>query len=235
MNGNVFVDSVFEKMEDHVIHPGGLRLTRRLLKYCAFPLGAKVVDVGCGTGITVECLNDLYGLHAVGIEVSATLLQQGKKRSPDLALLQASGEELPFANHSFNGAVLECSLSIMQNVDRVLGEINRILVPRGKLAIADVYVRVADTANTSFSPSCILTDGALRQTLINHNFKILLWEDQSALLKEFVASFIMAYGSAEKLWQCLLAAESDNKNMVTVMKTTKFGYFMLIAEKNNYG
>lgn len=193
-------------------HPGGIALTKRVIDYCAFFPGAKVIDVGCGTGVTVEYLCDTAGLQAVGVDLSRARLEQGKKRSPGLPVLQAAGEDLPFADACFEGGIAECSLSVMQDPAKVLAEFSRVLVLGGKLAITDIYV--PDSENTSG----FFYRRQLQKMLAEAGFTVITWEDQSACLREFVASYIMADGDRQELWQCVSAG-------------TKAGYFLLVAEK----
>jgi len=140
---NVYESSFIAKFPGNFLRPGGLILTKRIVDYCTFVQGAKVVDVGCGAGFTVEYLRDLCSLDAVGVDLSETLLKQGKERVPDLPLLRAAGEKLPFADGSVAGVLAECSLSVVEDIGMVLAECSRILAPGGKLAITDLYIRDA--------------------------------------------------------------------------------------------
>ncbi len=194
-------------------HPGGLVLTKRVVDYCEFIPGAKVIDIGCGTGMTVEFLRDIYLLQAVGIDLSKERLEQGRQRSPRLPLVQATAKGLPFADSSFEGGIAECSLSVMQEQEKVLAECSRVLVPGGKLAITDVYWPDSD------SSAGYMNSNQLKKMLEEAGFAIVVWEDQSTFLREFVACYIMEHGSMEELWQC-----------VSIPKT-KLGYFLLVAEK----
>ncbi|QDR79678.1 DVU_1556 family methyltransferase [Sporomusa termitida] len=198
-------------------HPGGLPLTKRVVECAAFAPGARVVDIGCGTGQTVEYLRNTCGLQAVGIDLAESRLEQGRARVPGLPLMRAAGEALPFATASMDGALAECSLSVMTDSSRVLAEIHRILVDRGKLVITDLYVRKPAAA----CPAGAGPGGELRKQLADAGFRILVWEDQTAYLREFVACYLMQYGSIAELWQCT-ANGKMNKQM---------GYFLLLAEK----
>jgi ubiquinone/menaquinone biosynthesis C-methylase UbiE len=194
-------------------HPGGVTLTKRIIDYCSFISGAKVLDVGCGTGTTVGYLQDVRRLQSIGVDLSEIRLEKGRKCSPGLALIQAPGENLPFADASFDGVIAECSLSVMQDTGRVLTEISRVLAPGGKLAITDVYLPASD------STAGYLNKIELKKMLEKVGFTSVIWEDQSVFLREFVARYIMEHGSVEELWQC-----------VPIPKK-KLGYFLLVAEK----
>jgi arsenite methyltransferase len=234
---NVFDKDIFIDPATGVIRPGGLMLTIRLVEACAFPQGAQVVDIGCGTGITGEFFRNRYGLNAVGVDLSAVLLLQGKERAPDLCLIQAVGEDLPFDDGSVDGVIAECSLSVMQDVERVLAEIRRILLPQGKLGISDIYIRYTEGAMPLRNIPCrgcisgALTEKELKQKLADHGFKLMMWEDQSQLWKEFIARLIMKYGSLDVFWQSALTVEGDNSDLQAAIKKARLGYFYLVAEK----
>jgi len=63
--------------------------------------------------------------------------------------------------------------------------------------------------------------------LTENGFNIIVWEDQSSFLKEFVARFIMEQGSSvEQLWQCI----ANRMNGRHIFQAAKLGYFLLVAE-----
>jgi len=220
--GLLFENSIFAKFPSRVIRPGGLRLTRQLLEYCTFEQGVKVVDIGCGAGITVQYLRDACHLCAIGIDLSEQLLQQARERVPDLPVLWASGENLPFPDNSFEGVIAECSLSVMEDVNKVLAECGRILISGGKLAITDVYIRKEEGNDCLPGETGAMTYAQFKKIVEENGFHIIVWEDQSIFLKEFVACFIMEHGLAEELWQCVLTKADDRKRL---------GYFLSVAEK----
>lgn len=220
-----------ERRAGAIFRPGGLALTTRLVAYLALPAGSKVVDVGCGTGVTVEYLREKLDADAIGIDASAVRVQQGRSRVPDLPLLEAPSEAMPFPDSSQAAVVAECSLSVMQDLRQVLKEFRRILMPGGKLAVTDLYIRawqqVASRATDQFSNG-IMVQEELIHLLEDYGFHILVWEDQSGYLKEFLAGYIMEHGSSEPLWQCLCR----NGSRITD-RSIKLGYFLLVAEKRD--
>lgn len=220
--GGFFENSIFANFQSRVIRPGGLQLTRRLLEYCAFEKGAKVVDIGCGAGITVQYLRDVCDLCAMGIDLSEQFLQQARERVPELPVLWAAGEHLPFPENSFEGVIAECSLSVMEDANKVLAECGRILISGGKLAITDVYILTAENNGPLSDETGAMTYVQFKKIVENNGFNITVWEDQSIFLKEFVACFIMEHGLAEELWQCGFTQAKERK---------KLGYFLSVAEK----
>lgn len=235
----LYESGIFATMADGVMRPGGLRLTKQLVEACAFPPGVKVIDIGCGAGMTVELLRDQYGLDAVGIDSSAVLLRRGKERSPDLRLVQATGDDLPLTDGSVNGVFAECSLSVMRYADGVLSEINRVLVPRGKLVISDIYLREPEGAMALRNLPCTgcisgaLTNTELVQKLQNSGFTLLGLEDRSDFLKEFIVRLIMDHGSLDEFWQATSTGEEDIQVLQSVVKKARPGYFWLMAEKDS--
>jgi ubiquinone/menaquinone biosynthesis C-methylase UbiE len=205
-------------------HPGGLFLTQRLLNYCSLNPGARVVDIGCGTGETIWCLHTKYDIDAIGVDLSSERLKEARTVSLALKLLLASAENLPLPDASMDTVIAECSLSVMQDPESAIAEASRILVSGGKLAISDVYAR-----SHSLS-SVFLTHAALAEILSKYGFNIVVWEDHFKCLAEFTASFIMEHGAIEKLWQEHLSAKNCRCDD---LKSHKLSYFLLVAEKIN--
>jgi hypothetical protein len=101
---------------------------------------------------------------------------------------------------------------------------NRILVPGGKLAVTDLYLRDMSCNFSADHSSGIMTYSEIIQVLGEQSFEIKVFEDQSTFLREFVAGFIMEHGGTEELWQCIGIEEDDKK-------IRGLGYYLLIAEK----
>mgnify|MGYP003585308095 CR=1 FL=1 len=211
-----------------VFRPGGLDLTRRLAECCAFSYQSKIVDIGCGTGVTVEYLRTTYDVDAVGVDLSASRIQQGNDRIPGSPLILAPGEELPFADTSLDGVLAECSLSVMNDAAKVLSECNRVLSSGGKLGISDLYDRTAIVPQDEQSPDThgILSYSKLVRLLDKYGFDIIFWEDQSSSLKEYVASYIIQGGSPDHLWHGITARLPD-----PALRPSQLGYFLLVAKK----
>lgn len=212
---------------DHVLRPGGLALTERLVALSAFVPSHKVVDIGCGTGVTVEYLRAVYGIDAIGVDIDAERVSQGNKRIVGSPLIQASGEALPFYAASMNGVLAECSLSVMDSVQTVIAESCRVLLPGAKLAVSDLYLRTGSNrpAGGDERDAGIFDHEQLSKLLARHGFTVLVWEDHSVVLKEYVAKYIMKYGLVDPLWQSIAV------RLPAALKPASLGYFLLVAKK----
>lgn len=124
------------------LRPGGFTITDQAMKLCAFDKGAKILDIGCGHGDTVNHLQETYGYQACGIDLSLPMIQEGKKKYPDLDLQYGDGEFLDmFSSFSFDGVLMECVLSLINLPDEALHEAFCVLQKGGKLILSDLYIK----------------------------------------------------------------------------------------------
>ena len=222
------------------LRPGGFALTDLGVKSCGFLPGARVLDVGCGNGATVERLVSLYQLQAIGLDPSEGLLEIGIEKNPDLNLIRGSGEDLPFPLEQMDGVFAECTLSVMENLDQVLKEIFRVLKPGGWLVINDVYARNPEGLKSLQElnlDSCIrraLPKDQLIGELVGHGFNIVDWSDHTNLLTQLTVNLIMAHGSMTQFWlkSSSCSGSVDPILAQAAIKQAKMGYFQLIAKKN---
>lgn len=223
------------------MRPGGLALTERALSRCGFSPGARVLDLGCGAGATVEYLIERRGLRAAGIDRSPTILGIGLERRGPLPLISALGEELPLAADTWDGIFSECALSVMRCADRVLSECGRVLKHGGRLVLSDLYLSGPDAAQKArgLPPNCCLAGAATREDLAAklgaHGFRIVFWEDHSPALKTFAAGLVFSHGSLERYWQAACGdgeGAADPRSIVEAFSRARPGYFLLIARKH---
>lgn len=98
-----------------------------------------VADLGCGTGsFTIELAKS--GARVIGIDQSAAMLRFARKYMKEfdkVELRQGSLEQLPIPDGTCNVATLVLVLSYVADVEAVLREAFRILVPGGRLFVVE--------------------------------------------------------------------------------------------------
>ncbi len=212
--------------------PGGLALTDRAVSVCDFPAQARLGDVGCGLGATVDHLRNRYGFKAWGMDISMEALAGGQ---PGFRI-QTAAETLPLSSESLDGLFCECMLSLLAFPGSSLREFNRVLQRNGALVISDLYLRrPVEGLNLGFPPGHSCLGGAMGSRewtaqVEEAGFELLCWEDHSFLLAELTARLVWELGSREALFENLFPCSGPGypgKNLSWVRP----GYFLLIARK----
>jgi ubiquinone/menaquinone biosynthesis C-methylase UbiE len=102
--------------------------------------GSKLLDIGTGSGKLIQRLYDEKGVHSIGTDTSASMLEEAVKKlgSRDIQLLHTkAGEALPFEENTFDYVTLCSVLFLLSKKDRedLLKEARRILKPQGEIVI----------------------------------------------------------------------------------------------------
>lgn len=102
-----------------------------------FAEGREVLEVGCGTGLLLERIAG-FSSRAVGIDLSPGMLDHARKRGLDVA--EGSATDLPFEDASFDVACSFKVLAHVEDLDRALSEMLRVVRPGGVI-VAELYNR----------------------------------------------------------------------------------------------
>ncbi|HET8632293.1 MAG TPA: methyltransferase domain-containing protein [Thermomicrobiales bacterium] len=101
----------------------------------------RALDVGCGTGEDAQALARAVGPGglAVGVDVSATMLAEARRRAAaaglPVAFCRADAQRLPFADDAFDRCRAERVLQHVEDPRAVLAELIRVTRPGGLVAI----------------------------------------------------------------------------------------------------
>jgi SAM-dependent methyltransferase len=112
---------------------------------------ATALDVGCGEGRFCRALRR-RGIAAIGIDPTAALLDEARRRDPGGDYHPGQAESLAFADGAFDLVVSYLTLIDIVDFRAALGEMVRVLKPGGSLLIANL---------TSFVSACV-ADGWVR-------------------------------------------------------------------------
>ena len=98
---------------------------------------ARVLDLGCGTGLLTERLRRELGSATVtGADFSAGMLEQASRERPDINWVRASALALPFAEASFDAITSTEAFHWFPDQAAALRECHRVLAPGGRLLVA---------------------------------------------------------------------------------------------------
>lgn len=111
--------------------PGLKRWREALLSHAS----GKVLEVGCGTGLTFGHYPEAACLH--GLDPAWESLEKAHRRAPEVALVNGSVESLPFADARFDCVVSSLVFCSVPDPDRGLAEIRRVLRPDGRLLMLE--------------------------------------------------------------------------------------------------
>jgi len=97
----------------------------------------RILDLGCGTGMLLTSL-EKRARFTVGVDMSAEMLGEAKKRATKAALVLADADHLPFADGSFDAVVSVTLLQNMPNPEGTVRELARVIRPNGKAIITSL-------------------------------------------------------------------------------------------------
>ena len=235
----IYEEIGLRELQGGPIRPGGLALTQRAIALSGLPKGSRLLDIGCGAGATIRYLKDACGFDAFGMDPSSLLLAEGAAKHVRIALVRGKGECIPFRDSVLAGVLAECSLSVTEKVEEVLGECWRVLKPGGLLIVNDVYARNPGgvAAVRTLPMECCLVGAVSRDEWASRmegsGFQVKLWEDHSLALKEFAAQLVFSYGSLEAFWcRSRTGARQDEiRETQRVVARALPGYFLMIAQR----
>ncbi len=117
----------------------------RMAERLGIEAGATVLDVGTGTGVFLPYLLNRVGAggRVIALDIAEEMLQTARtKRFDDnVAYLHADVTTIPVRNGLFDVVVCYSSFPHFRDKPRVLGEINRVTRPGGRLLICHTSSR----------------------------------------------------------------------------------------------
>jgi ubiquinone/menaquinone biosynthesis C-methylase UbiE len=219
---NIYEKGMLEEVTGRTLRPGGFMLTQEAVLQCRFPAGAAILDIGCGSGATVQFLREKFMLDACGVDITAEMIRRGKCISSDLPLFHGNANDLPFFSSAFDGVFLECSFSLLTDQRAVLAEVNRVLEKNGHLVISDFYYQKGPEK----------TKEDILEMVRQFGFEVECWQDKSECLYQLVADCIFNGKSIDLLWDCMMAKQENKGYSKEQIKRWKPGYFLLISRKS---
>jgi len=98
--------------------------------------GERILDIAAGTGTSSVALAKT-GAEVIALDFSAGMVEEGRRRHPDMTFVQGDAEKLPFADGEFDAVTISFGLRNVQNPDVALAEMYRVLKPGGRVVICE--------------------------------------------------------------------------------------------------
>lgn len=182
-----------------------------LLKHIVLRPGARVFDVGCGTGLFVRRLLTQNPLvTAVGLDLSEAMLAQAAANCAAVAdrleLIRGDSEVLPFATGSFDVVTCIHSFHHYPHQQPVIREMFRVLKPGGQLCLLD--------ANRDGWWGWLVFDGvvAMLEGGVHHcsgrQFRQLMWSEGFAAVEQVGGGWVAPF-----LLTCAIAPTSKQRTL----------------------
>jgi ubiquinone/menaquinone biosynthesis C-methylase UbiE len=112
------------------------RIIDAFVRLSGLPAGARVVDLGCGSGVFTEVLQR-RGYCCTGVDLSPKMIAIARNKFPKIEFIEGDVEQLQFSDGRFDGVLLSGLIHHLPNPSRCASEVFRILRSDGRFVAFD--------------------------------------------------------------------------------------------------
>jgi len=130
------IDEMMYSCGLEILHPGGIEKTDEMARMCQIDKDKKILDIGCGKGVTACYLANKYRCNVAGVDLSERMVQYARKMAAIRGLARrvsfttADAYSLPFHDESFDIVLAECT-TVLLDKEKALSEFLRVTKPSG--------------------------------------------------------------------------------------------------------
>lgn len=201
---------------------------RPLLDAVGFSSGARILEIASGTGY-ISHLATTLGATATGVDFSAAMVAEAKRRYPSASFSEADAESLPFGAESFDAVVIGFGVHHFPSPRLAVSEVRRVLRVGGRAAFT-----VWSSSDNKIQQALIegITESGLRGSALPTppNGDINSPERCIRLLSE--AGFGAQFSTAQKL-EIRLAVPSAERLLEITSRGTARGAALIRAQPEN--
>ncbi len=110
---------------------------RRITAAAVVEPGDRVLDACCGTGDLAIAARKAGG-KVTGLDFSEKMLERARRKSPAIEWVSGDVTALSFADGSFDAATVGFGVRNVDDLDKALAELRRVLVPDGRVGILEI-------------------------------------------------------------------------------------------------
>lgn len=162
-------ESVQERLADvlelRAADPQQRAMLEDYLKDLPVPAGARILEIGCGTGAVARTLaSRLDASEVVGLDPGSVFIEQARRRAEGngrLTFVTGDGRDLPFDDGSFDAVVCHTALCHIPAPEQVLAEALRVTRQTGWLAVFDGDYTATTVAISEHDPLQACVDAAI--------------------------------------------------------------------------
>jgi arsenite methyltransferase len=110
--------------------------------------GERVLDLGSGAGTDSLVAAQMVGRHGsvTGIDMTPAMLAKARTAAVEMGtanveFVESEAEQLPFRDEHFDVVISNGVIDLIPDKDAVFAELYRVLVPGGRMQIADVTIQ----------------------------------------------------------------------------------------------
>ncbi|MBI1848160.1 MAG: methyltransferase domain-containing protein [Candidatus Rokubacteria bacterium] len=145
LDGERDLRPIVASLEERGRAPSQARLRRRFLRFVPVRPGARVLEVGCGTGVVLRDLAALAGRRGEveGVDASRRVVAAARRlcraapRSAPIRVHVADARALPWAEGRFDAAVAVTLILHVTDPVAVVREMARVVRPGGRVGLQD--------------------------------------------------------------------------------------------------
>jgi ubiquinone/menaquinone biosynthesis C-methylase UbiE len=178
-----------------------LRLIEACIAAAGFRQGARVADLGCGSGVFTHLLHDL-GLSPVGLDISPRLIALARRKYSDVEFLEGDAEHLPFPSGSLDGVLLSGLVHHFPDPSRCATEVFRVLRPGGTFVAFDpnrmnpfMYL-YRDRSSPFYSPMGVTEN---ERPVLGHQVAAIFRKSGFAVKTDYISNLSYRYLASSKL------------------------------------
>ncbi len=178
------------------LHPGGLKLTKKLCQVLQIRKDSKVLDVACGNGTSALYIAKESDCKIIGTDLGKNNIKLANKKAKEQGISHLTkfmirdSEKLNF-NGEFDFIISECAFCTFPNKDIAAKEMFKALKPNGKLGISDMVVnKIPDEMKTELYKILCIADAkdvdGYKEIFERNNFKNFRYVDAKESLINMV-------------------------------------------------